>query len=203
MKMDRLYQALHKSTIPGIIFVIALILGYAAPARADITSTIATTDGGGNPFGPFPSSLTPVGTFSFTIPAGESIIGATISGTFGNLDSPGLTNVTAPSDYFVDGGLIEVASCDDSLTGQPCDTTGNQDGSPVSWSYTFTSADLANLASAFATGSLDFDFVQNGIGGVNTGTTTLTLTPTPEPETVSLFSLGIMCFGFLRRFRKA
>jgi hypothetical protein len=199
MKMDRLYQAPHKSTILGIIFTIALILGYATPAKADITSTIAPTDGTGS-FGPFPSSLIDVGTFSFTIPSGESIVGATISGTFGNMDVPGLTDVTAPSDYSVDGGAIEVASCDDSLSyDQPCDAGS----SPTAWSYTFTSADLATLAPALASGSLDFDVVQNGVGAVNTGTTTLTLTPTPEPETVSLFSLGIMCFGFLRRFRKA
>ena len=136
---------MFKLTTATAIFSMALVLGLAAPMKADIIATIGNYDG--TPvvdFDPADYPLTPVliGAFSFTIPTGESVIGGTISGTFGNDDVPDTTESTAPSDYYIDNNTIEVASCDDSLTGAACDTSS----APTSWSYTLTASDLSNLS---------------------------------------------------------
>ncbi len=170
--------------------------------KADIIATIGNYDG--TPvvdFDPADYPLTPVliGDFSFTIPTGESVIGGTISGTFGNDDVPDTTESTAPSDYYIDNNTIEVASCDDSLTGAACDTSS----APTSWSYTLTASDLSNLSAELASGSIDFTASQNFFGAVNTGTTTLDLVLTPEPSMIFLLCGGLAGIALLRRFRKA
>lgn len=193
---------MFKLTTATAIFSMALVLGLAAPMKADIIATIGNYDG--TPvvdFDPADYPLTPVliGAFSFTIPTGESVIGGTISGTFGNDDVPDTTESTAPSDYYIDNNTIEVASCDDSLTGAACDTSS----APTSWSYTLTASDLSNLSAELASGSIDFTASQNFFGAVNTGTTTLDLVLTPEPSMIFLLCGGLAGIALLRRFRKA
>lgn len=193
---------MFKLTTATAIFSMALVLGLAAPMKADIIATIGNYDG--TPvvdFDPADYPLTPVliGDFSFTIPTGESVIGGTISGTFGNDDVPDTTESTAPSDYYIDNNTIEVASCDDSLTGAACDTSS----APTSWSYTLTASDLSNLSAELASGSIDFTASQNFFGAVNTGTTTLDLVLTPEPSMIFLLCGGLAGIALLRRFRKA
>lgn len=183
-----------KLSIPAVILVTAL-LGLTAPARADISSTIGEFDE--SPFLITPATL---GVFTFTIPAGETVGGGTISGTFGNTDVPGLTNVTALSDYFVANDAIKVAGCD-SFT-DPC-IAGTADGAPDPWSYTFTQNDLTTLAPYFTAGSLDFSVTQNSFGAIQTGPITLDLQVTPEPA--SFFFTCALCLAGIalrRRFRK-
>ena len=139
----------------------------------------------------FPPSSITIGNFNFTIPTGDSVVGATISGTFGDVNE----GVTALTDLFVLNGSIKVGECDleaDGVTFPPC-AAGTIDGSLVPWSYTFNSADLSALASDFSSGSIDFTAVQNSAGAVVVGSPVLDIQITPEPSTI--FTLGAGLFG--------
>jgi len=181
----------------SLLLSAVLLLGFAPLASADVVSTIPAYDGTAS-FGPFPTSPISIGTFSFTIPAGKQVSGGSISGTFGNGDVPGTTDVSAPVDLYIDGGSIEVAACDDALSYSAACDAGS---SPTSWSYTFTSGDLSTLAADFASGSIDLSAIQNGVFTVNTGTVTLDLVTTPEPDSLWLIGTGLVCFHRSRRLR--
>jgi hypothetical protein len=174
--------------------------GLTSSAKADIISTVGEFNGTPDfDFNaadyPLPSVL--IGDFSFIIPAGYSVVGGTISGTFGNND---VEAATAPSDYFIGNGIVAVAECDDSLSYTfACDTAST----PTSWSYTLTPGDLTNLSTEISAGSVDFTVLQNFAVSVQTGTTTLDLMLSPEPATVFIFSGGLAGIVLLRRFRKA
>lgn len=189
-----------KHFTPTIIFSIALAVGLAAPMKADIIATIGEFNGTPSfDFDPadYPLGSVLIGDFTFSIPTGESVIGGTISGTFGNND---VSPVTAPSDYYIDNGAIQVASCDDSVTfTAACDSSPT----PTAWSYTFTSSDLSNLSAELASGSIDFTVVQNYAIAVQTGTTTLDLVLTPEPSMIFLLCSGLAGMALFRRFRRA
>jgi hypothetical protein len=189
-----------KHTIPTLIVSLALASALAAPVKADIISTIGEYNGSPdfdfNP-GDYPLGSVLIGDFTFTIPAGDTVVGGTISGTFGNSD---VSSTTAPSDYYIDNGNIEVASCDDGLTGSAaCDTSST----PTAWSYTLTPTDISNLSAGLASGSIDFTVIQNFAVAVETGTTTLDLVTTPEPSMIFLLTGGLAGIALLRRFRKA
>jgi hypothetical protein len=143
----------------------------------------------------FPPSSISIGTFNFTIPAGDYVTGATISGTFGdvNYSSSALTGL------YVDDGNIEVGECDSYA--DPC-AVGTSDGSLVPWSHTFTGAELSSLASDFAAGSLDFTAVQNSFGSVIVGTPVLDLqAAVPEPSGMFVLAGGLLAtvVGLRRR----
>lgn len=124
----------------------------------------------------FPPASISIGTFSFTIPAGESVAGATISGTFGDVNIP----TTTLTDLYVDG--IDVAGCDS--FDADC-ATGDNYPSLVSWSHTFTGSELTSLASDFSAGTLDFTAVQNfPFGEIVVGTPVLTIDAVPEPGSI-------------------
>jgi hypothetical protein len=186
-----------KKTCPTLILASALVLGFSPRANADIIATIPNYDGTFS----FGSTTFPIGDFTFSISAGQEVVGATISGTFGNNDVPGTTDVSAPADLFVDNEAIEVASCDDSLTfTEPCDAGLT----PTAWSYTFTSSDLSTLSADFASGSLDLSAVQNDLFAVNAGSLTLDIAVSPEPNGLWLSGtgmIGLMCFLLSRRSR--
>jgi hypothetical protein len=148
--------------------------------------------------GDYPLGSVTIGNFLFSIPANQLVTGATISGTFGNND---VSSNTALSDYFVNHGGIEVASCDDPTA----DCFSGQTGVPTPWSYTFTANDLKNLSAAFSSGSLDFSAVQNFAISVQTGVTTLTIdtaaSTAPEPSTFFVIGGGLAGLACLRRRR--
>jgi hypothetical protein len=193
-----------KHIAPAVILSIALAFGIAVPSRAaDITSTIGEYNGTPDfdfTAGDYPLAPVTIGSFSVAIPDGFSLVSGTISGYFGNDD---LSSTTAPSDYFVDGGSIEVAECDDEQSfSDACDAGPG----PTAWTYTFTPGDLLNLSAEIAAnnGNIDFTAVQNFAASIQTGTTTLDLdAETPEPASAFMFCGGLAGIALLRRFRKA
>jgi hypothetical protein len=187
----------RKSALP-LVFTAALVFGFAPLASADTISNLPNYDGAAS-FGPFPASNS-IGTFTFTLPANQIVIGGTISGTFGNNDVPGTTDTSAPADLFIDNGNIEVAACDDSLSYSAACDSGS---APTSWSYTFTNADLSSLSSEFASGSVDLTGVQNGLFAVNAGSLTLDVETeyTPEPNALWLLGTGIVFLVLVNRSR--
>lgn len=206
-----------KSTASAIILFAALALGISAPAKAgDIISTIGSYD---SPDGydydttyP-PTTYQNIGTFTFTIPPGEIAAGVTVSGSFGNGDSP----TTALSDYYLgfagDEEAVTIETCDSALA----DCSSNQNG-PTDWSVTLTQAEIEELAPALTAGSVDFgytwdasppaepifDFFTGGYDPqfVYAGAATLDVTPTPEPGTVLFCLSGLASLAAFRRFRK-
>jgi hypothetical protein len=153
-----------------------------------------------------PAGSTTIGTFTFSIPASVSILGITISGSFGNGDN----GTTALSDYFLGFGgdetAVEVANCDSILA----DCYSNQNG-PTPWSYTLTSANLSTLAPAIGSGSLDFTYTWDNntqfallgdLQFVYAGAPTLDIQITPEPATVLICFGGLAMIATLRRFRR-
>ncbi len=187
--------------------VVSLFLFAFAANAGVVSSSIASTDG---TFTFSTPETIVIGSFSFTSTPSALISSATISGSFGNTDVPGTTNVTADSDYYVDtsstldANAIEVAACDDPTPFTPtlpCDA-GTQSGAPQTWSYTFTAGNLATLASGFGSGKLYFIAVQNDVGAVNTGLTELTATTVPEPSTWLFMGSGLAALVLLRRRAK-
>jgi hypothetical protein len=152
-----------------------------------------------------PSGSTTIGTYTFTIPAGEDVTGITISGTFGNGDSP----TTALSDYYLGYAGNETAvllvGCDDPTA--DCASGG----SPTPWSVTLTQSQIDALSTGLDDGSLDFTYTWDtptfAFAGVDVnvyaGATTLDITTTPEPNTILFCLSGLAGIVVLRRrFRK-
>jgi hypothetical protein len=179
---------------PLLLAFLALVLSFGNRANAGVIATLPDYDGTAS-FGPFPSTLA-IGDFTFSIPTGYTVIGATISGTFGNNDVPGTTDTSAPADLFVDGGTIEVAECDDALSFTAACDAGS---SPTAWSYIFTPSDLSNLGPEFAAGSVDLSAIQNDVFAVNLGSLTLDIQAVPEPNTLLLLGSAMAAFALLRR----
>lgn len=114
-----------------------------------------------------------VGTFNFNL-LGESIIYATINGSWGN----STVGTTAHNFLELDG--IEVANTNN-YTPSPYNTTN------VNWSYTFSDFSI------FGDGSAVFDVTQTSESYVRLASTYLTIetSPVPEPGTMVLFGLGL------------
>ena len=189
-----------KATTSFLITFAAIALWLSTPASAGvITSTLpeftGTFEDPADTTIVYPLAPVLIGTFTYTIPTGSTITGATISGTFGAADT---VDSTALSTYFVNSGSIQVAACTDPSA--DC-FNGPTNFIPVPWTYTFKPAQLAALAS----GSLDFTVVQLGGGTIETGVTELditTVSPTPEPATAALILIGGAGFYLARCSRK-
>jgi hypothetical protein len=142
-----------------------------------------------------PYDLT-IGAFNFNIPAGDTVYGATIFGTFGDVNYTS----SALADLYVLGGTIKVGGCDlNPDSSYPFCATNQDPGALVSWSYTFSSSDLANLATDFAHGSIDFTAVQNSAGVTVIGTPTLDISTVPEPASIFAAAAGLLAFAAFRR----
>lgn len=189
-----------------LTFTIAMAfgLGLTSSAKADIIATIGPFDEAPDFSGSYPLAPVNLGTFTFSIPLAFKIGAVTISGSFGDEDVPGTTEITADSDYYVDGTAVDVASCDSPNVATlglslACDGGNNPTDTPTPWSYTFTAADLSAISGNLAGGSLDFNVIQNYYGAVNAGTVTLDIASTPEPGTICIVSLGLAGIALLRR----
>jgi hypothetical protein len=209
-----------KQAIAALFFSFAFSLGVAAPARAgDIVQTLSLPSPGyydspnGYDFSSTfpPSGPTTIGTFTISIPAGDSVTGITISGNFGNPDG----TTTALSDYYLgfstDETAVEVASCDN--ISDNC--YSGQEG-PYTWTATLTQAEIAALAPALAAGSIDFTYTWGSSPPVQdffsptgyddqyvyAGDPTIDVSLSPEPATILICLSGLAGLAALRRFRK-
>jgi hypothetical protein len=131
----------------------ALLFTFAPSSRATTVASYDSPDSYDYAT-TFPSTASElIGTFTFTIPAGNTVGGITISGSFGNGDSP----TTALSHYYLgfagDEEAVEVAACD-SIS---ANCYSGQEG-PYTWTATLTPTQIATLAPALAAGSIDFSF---------------------------------------------
>ncbi len=146
-----------KQTIAAIILCAGAAIGLAAPAHAgEITATVDSYDSllGYDYFSTFPpATYQPIGTFTFTPVVPETILSITISGSFGNGDSP----TTALSDYYLgysgNEEAVEIEPCDS----YSADCASNEDG-PTNWTATLTPVEIADLAPALSAGSIDFSY---------------------------------------------
>jgi hypothetical protein len=131
-----------------------------------VTATIGPYSSTGS--APFPNPSLEIGTFNYTLPAGEEIVSATISGTWGG----NLFNSSAPARLFVDLAaiVIQVAQC---IEEEPCwfESTG-----PVSWTYQFDPSEFIFLEEV---GVAAFTQIQDDVITVDLGPTTLTIDTAP------------------------
>jgi hypothetical protein len=205
-----------KQTIALVFFSMVASLVLTTPAHAgEITATVGSYD---SPVGyDYNSSFPPttdqfIGTFSFTPVVPDTALGITISGSFGNGDSP----TTALSDYYLgysgNEEAVEIEPCD-SYT---ADCAANENG-PTNWTATLTPAEITDLAPALAAGSIDFSYTWDAMppaepifdlftGGydpqfVYAGAATLDIAP--EPATVLFCFSGLAGLAAFRRFRKS
>jgi hypothetical protein len=182
-------EEMMKSGLKAVVTLLVtgfLALGLSANA-AVITLTLPEFNG---PVLPpetlFPQPAVPVGTFSFTIPAGETLVGALIDGGFGNSSAAG----SAPVDLLLDGLLV----------GQCAPLTLCTVLSEL-WDHTFAPGELALLAD----GSAVLTAVQQGQPVIHLGITTLTLntvagpSAVPEPAGLLLLGSGLVLLAALRR----
>jgi len=191
------------------------LVGPSAKAQTEIVATTgAYTSTNGYDFETTspPTTYQNIGTFTFTIPTGESAANITITGSFGNGDVPN----TALSDYYLgfagDETAVEVAGCDSASA----NCYSGQEG-PYSWSVTLTPTEIAALGPGLTAGSLDFTYtwdsgtppVQDFLSPtgyddqyVYAGAATLDITPTPEPGTALLWFTGVIGLAAFWGFRK-
>ncbi len=170
---------MRSSMVAGVLAATLL----AAPAGATVlTATLPEFSGPVNPRG-----LIPVGAFTFQIPTGEKVIGAELTGAFGNSQH----NSSAIGDLFIDGLLV--AHCSDP---SPCD---NGPGQAVD--FVFAEGDLGLLADGLA--KLVYD--ETGCCIIRLAASTLTIITAPgaapEPATWALMIGGFGLTGAALRRR--
>jgi hypothetical protein len=204
-----------KQILTTAVFCIGAAFVLTTPAHAgEITATVGSYD---SPLGyDYNSTLPPttdqlIGTFSFTPVVPETTLNITISGSFGNGDSP----TTALSDYYLGYSgheeAVEIEPCDS----YSADCAANEDG-PTNWTATLTPSEITDLAPALAAGSIDFSYTWDAsppaepipdlfTGGydpqyVYAGEAAIVITP--EPGTVLFCFSGLAGLAAFRRFRK-
>jgi hypothetical protein len=128
------------------------------------------------PFPPQPPL--PVGTVNFSVPAGERVVAATISGFWGTSLVP---DGTAGVDVRVDG--ILVAQCV-----KPSADCWQSAAQQRPWSYTFSATELV----AFNDGVASMTAVQTSDISVRLGTSTLIIETGPLPAVPALSTLGLL-----------
>ncbi len=190
IKKGKTMLRLHKTIFATLVFV-AIACGSATTARADVfTFTLPNFNGSFVPPGlPLPAPAQTVGTFNIVIPAGQPIIAASLTGTFGNA----VNSSSAASNLFLDG--ILVAQC---APGAAC-TGGGGAAGPTPFSFAFTAANLALLAD----GAAVLTAVQTGPGAIRLGQLALRVETIPEPATVVLLGTGIAAVGASLRRRRS
>lgn len=167
---------------PGLAMVgaaLAVVLLSTPAMSASITVNFAAFNGNGP--GDIGISQS-VGTGLYSIPAGESIISAIFSSTFGNSTVPN----TAIMSVFVDGILM--GQCASKL--DPCWVAQI----PTPFEYTFASAEFPTLGDGAALLTIlqtDTETIRLGASLLRIETAPSDLTPTPEPASLTLMAIGL------------
>jgi len=174
-----------KSTICGAIAALLLTSGVHA---ATITDNLGEFNFTGS--SPFPSAVQIVGTFMFDIPAGDTILSASLTGTFGN----SVNTSSSPFDIFGDG--VFIGQC---TAPAPCFTDGLDP-------FDFSVLNLADLAD----GELVLTVVQTNPFAIRLGATVLTIntlndpvSAVPLPAALPLFASTLVGLSLMSRRRKS
>ncbi len=176
----RFITALRSISIAGCLVA-------AGWAQADtITSTLPAYTGKG-----ITGNTETVGTFSFVLPEGQTILGATLEGLWGNAGS----FTTAGQQISADGLLV--ATC---VLNTACAQSKTADSASRLWSYTFGASDFATLQD----GALTITDLQTGCCVIRLGETKLTIitSAVPEPSTYALMLGGIGAVACAARRRR-
>ena len=167
----------------GVCGVVAsLIVGAAGAATIVVTFPELQNPPALTVAGPFPSpTALDIGTVNFTIPPGERVASARISGFWGSTDVPAST---AGVDILLDG--IVVAQCV-----KPAPDCWVDASSQRPWSYTFAKQDLPKLADGTAT----LTAVQTSEISVRLGLTTLVIETEPADRVPTLSTLPLLALA--------
>jgi hypothetical protein len=177
-------------SILRVVFLATVTVLGTAGAAHSATITIAIPEFSGPlPIGTFPRPAIDAGQFVFAVPV-DDIVSATVSGTFGNSQSPSSSGV----DVFFDGVMI--AQC---VPSTPCTQTPG----PDAWSYAFNDPQIDLLLSD---GLGLLTAVQTGPVFIRLGSLKLTLEtpsrPVPEPMPAALLATGLLLTVVNRTRRK-
>lgn len=159
---------------------LATLCSVTSSSAATIIATLPEHNGAG-----FYPATESAGTFMYTVPVGDRILSATVSGTLGNETVPN----TAVMDVFVDG--IMVTSCPSMAS--PC-----WEGTvPLPWSYSFAPSEFQMLMDGMAELTVNqTDCCTARLGG---STLIIETGAIPEPSTYLLFGAGLGGIILLRR----
>ena len=162
----------------GLCAAFTLLFAIEASAGSLLLTFPEPTNPPAVTIGPFPQPPLTVGSVNFTVPHGERVVAAVVSGFWGTTSFP---ESTAGVDVYLDD--ILVAQCV-----KPTSGCWEQHSGQLPWSYTLTENDLKRLAD----GNAKLTVVQTSDVTVRLGVTTLIIQLGPAETVPTLSTLGLM-----------